>query len=69
MTGCSTAESIGKKLRLVSGSRCTIGRFVILVDDIWIFEFGGGVSITSGVESFTNPGSVIMSSLIKGSVA
>ena len=69
MTGCSTAESIGKKLRLVSCSRCTIGRFVILVDDIWIFEFGGGVSITSGVESFTNPGSVIMSSLIKGSVA
>ena len=54
MTGCSFAEIIGEILSLVSGSRCTIRRFVILVDDIWTFEFEGG--ITSGVESFTNLG-------------
>ena len=69
MTGCSSAGIIGEKLSLVSGSRCTIGRFEILADDIWIFEFEGGVSITSGVESFTNSRSIIMSGLIKGSVA
>ena len=46
----------------------TLGRFVILVDDICIFEFERGVSITSGDESFTKLGSVIMSGLVKVSV-
>ena len=68
MTSCSSAESIGEKWSLVSGPRCTIGRLVILVDDIWIFKFGRGVSITSGVESFTNSESIIIPDLIKGSV-
>ena len=68
MIGCSFAESIGEKLSLVSGPRCTIERLMIVIDNIWNFEFGGGVSITSGVESFTNSGSIIMPDLIKGSV-
>ena len=60
MACCSSAKSIGEILSLVSGSRCTIGIFVILVDDIWIFEFEWGVIITSGVKGFTNSGSIIM---------
>ena len=65
MTGCSSVESIGEILSLISGSRHTIGRFMISVGDIWIFEFEGDVRIISGVEGFTNSESIIMSSLIK----
>ena len=68
MTGCSSTKIIEKILSWVSSSRCTIRKFVKLVNDIWIFEFEGGVSITSGIEVFTNSGSVIMSDLIKTSV-
>jgi len=65
MTCFFFTDNFGEILNFVFGFIYSRGIFVVSDNDIGSFEFGGGVSITSGIESFINSGSDIMYISIK----